>query len=312
MLEGLPPNGASHVLRLTCDERRARAVADIIVETFDPTETAAAAFEEDNGAYWAVEIYFAAAPDEESIRDLIAAVSDVETGQKAQFSQIAKQDWVQNALSGLKPVRAGRILVHGAHDRAHRRANDIGVEIEAALAFGTGHHGTTLGCLRALDQILKRRRPRHILDVGTGTGVLAIAAARLLRQTVASGDIDLVAVDTARVNAQRNGARAFVRPVLAAGLRHPSLIGQYDLIFANILAKPLRLLAPAIAQAASFDAELVLSGLLGRDVAGVLAAYRAQNFFLAQRSDIDGWATLRLSRSGASPILYEDDEDYDD
>jgi len=312
MLEGLPPNGASHVLRLTCDERRARAVADIIVETFDPTETAAAAFEEDNGAYWAVEIYFAAAPDEESIRDLIAAVSDVETGQKAQFSQIAKQDWVQNALSGLKPVRAGRILVHGAHDRAHRRANDIGVEIEAALAFGTGHHGTTLGCLRALDQILKRRRPRHILDVGTGTGVLAIAAARLLRQTVASGDIDLVAVDTARVNAQRNGAGAFVRPVLAAGLRHPSLIGQYDLIFANILAKPLRLLAPAIAQAASFDAELVLSGLLGRDVAGVLAAYRAQNFFLAQRSDIDGWATLRLSRSGASPILYEDDEDYDD
>lgn len=312
MLEGLPPNGASHVLRLTCDERRARAVADIIVETFDPTETAAAAFEEDNGAYWAVEIYFAAAPDEESIRDLIAAVSDVETGQKAQFSQIAKQDWVQNALSGLKPVRAGRILVHGAHDRAHRRANDIGVEIEAALAFGTGHHGTTLGCLRALDQILKRRRPRHILDVGTGTGVLAIAAARLLRQTVASGDIDLVAVDTARVNAQRNGAGAFVRPVLAAGLRHPSLIGQYDLIFANILAKPLRLLAPAIAQAASFDAELVLSGLLGRDVAGVLAAYRAQNFFLAQRSDIDGWATLRLSRSGASPIIYEDDEDYDD
>ena len=312
MLEGLPPNGASHVLRLTCDERRARAVADIIVETFDPTETAAAAFEEDNGAYWAVEIYFAAAPDEESIRDLIAAVSDVETGQKAQFSQIAKQDWVQNALSGLKPVRAGRILVHGAHDRAHRRPNDIGVEIEAALAFGTGHHGTTLGCLRALDQILKRRRPRHILDVGTGTGVLAIAAARLLRQTVACGDIDLVAVDTARVNAQSNGARAFVRPVLAAGLRHPSLIGQYDLIFANILAKPLRLLAPAIAQAASFDAELVLSGLLGRDVAGVLAAYRAQNFFLAQRSDIDGWATLRLSRSGASPILYEDDEDYDD
>lgn len=312
MLEGLPPNGASHVLRLTCDERRARAVADIIVETFDPTETAAAAFEEENGAYWAVEIYFAEAPDEQSIRDLIAAVSDEETAQHAQFSQIAKQDWVQNALSGLKPVRAGRILVHGAHDRAHKRPNDISVEIEAALAFGTGHHGTTLGCLRALEQILKRRRPRQILDVGTGTGVLAIAAARLLRQAVASGDIDPVAVDTARVNAQRNGAGAFVRPVLAAGLRHPRLIGQYDLIFANILAKPLRLLAPAIAQAASFDAELVLSGLLGRDVPGVLAAYRAQNFFLAQRGDIDGWATLRLSRNGSCPILYEDDDDYDD
>ncbi|MFM8860238.1 MAG: 50S ribosomal protein L11 methyltransferase, partial [Methylocystis sp.] len=304
--------GASHVLRLTCDEQRARAVADIIVETFDPTETAAAAFEEENGTYWAVEIYFAEAPDEQGIRELIAAVSDQKTAHEAQFSQIAKQDWVQNALSGLKPVRAGRILVHGAHDRAHKRSNDIGVEIEAALAFGTGHHGTTLGCLRALDQILKRRRPRQILDVGTGTGVLAIAAARLLRQTVASGDIDPVAVDTARVNAQRNGAGAFVRPVLAAGLRHPRLIGHYDLIFANILAKPLRLLAPSIAQAASFDAELVLSGLLSRDVPGVLAAYRAQNFFLAQRGDIDGWATLQLSRSGASPILYEDDDDYDD
>ena len=249
MLEGLPPNGASHVLRLTCDERRARAVADIIVETFDPTETAAAAFEEENGAYWAVEIYFAEAPDEQSIRELIAAVSDQKTAHEAQFSQIAKQDWVQNALSGLKPVRAGRILVHGAHDRAHKRSNDIGVEIEAALAFGTGHHGTTLGCLRALDQILKRRRPRQILDVGTGTGVLAIAAARLLRQTVASGDIDEIR--------------------------------------GHLLA-------------------------VGRDVAGVLAGYRAQNFFLAQRGDIDGWATLRLSRGGASPILYEDDDDYDD
>lgn len=136
MLEGLPPNGASHVLRLACDERRARAIADIFVETFDPTETAAAAFEEPDGKTWAVEIYFADPPDETAMRDLIAAVSDVGTAQAARFDRIAKQDWVQNALAGLKPVRAGRLVVHGSHDRGGLRANDVGVEIEAALAFG--------------------------------------------------------------------------------------------------------------------------------------------------------------------------------
>lgn len=312
MLEGLPPNGASHVLRLVCDQRRARAIADIIVETFDPTETAAAAFEEPDGVSWAVEIYFAEPPDEDEIRELIAAVSDVETAQAARFEQIAKQDWVQNALAGLKPVRAGRLVVHGSHDRGKLRANDIGVEIEAALAFGTGHHGTTLGCLRMLDSILKRRRPQRVLDVGSGTGVLAIAAARLLRQTVACGDIDPVAVETARANARANAAGAFVRPVVAPGLRHPALVGQYDLIFANILAKPLRLLAPSIAGAAAGGAELVLSGLLARDVPGVLAAYRGQGFALARRYDIDGWATLLLRRGGAQPLPQDDDDDDED
>ncbi len=299
MLEGLPPNGASHVLRLTCDERRARAIADIIVETFDPTETAAAAFEIDDGPHWTVEVYFAEAPDEDEIRALIEAVSDAATAARAEFSRIAREDWVEKSLAGLEPVRAGRVLVHGAHDRARLKPNDVGVEIEAALAFGTGHHGTTLGCLLALDRIVKRRRPARILDVGTGTGVLAIAAAKLLRQTVACGDIDPVAVETARANAVANGAGAWVRPVVAAGLRHAAIAGRYDLIFANILAKPLRLLAPAIARAAAPGAELVLSGLLARDVAGVLSAYAAQGFALAERRDIDGWATLVLRRGGA-------------
>lgn len=299
MLEGLPPNGASHVLRLSTDERRARAVADIIVETFDPTETAAAAFEVDDGPVWAVEVYFADAPDADEIRGLIAAVSDAETAARADFAQIAKEDWVMKSLAGLEPVRAGRVLVHGSHDREKLRVNDIGVEIEAALAFGTGHHGTTLGCLDALDRIVKRRRPARVLDVGTGTGVLAIAAAKLLRQPVASGDIDPVAVETARANAVANGAGAFVRPVTAVGLRHAALAGRYDLIFANILARPLRLLAPAIAGAAAPGAELVLSGLLARDVPGVLSAYRAQGYSLAERRDIDGWATLVLRRGGA-------------
>jgi ribosomal protein L11 methyltransferase len=226
-------------------------------------------------------------------------VSDAETAARAEFAKIAKEDWVQKSLAGLEPVRAGRLLVHGSHDRDRLRANDVGVEIEAALAFGTGHHGTTLGCLRALDRILKRRRPRRVLDVGTGTGVLAIAAAKLLHAPVACGDIDPVAVETARANAIANGAGPYVRPVVAVGLRHEAMAGRYDLIFANILAKPLRLLAPSIARAAGPGAELVLSGLLARDVAGVLSAYRAQGFALAERGDIDGWATLALRRGGA-------------
>jgi ribosomal protein L11 methyltransferase len=303
MLEGLPPNGASHVLRLSTDERRARAVADIIVETFDPTETAAGAFEVDDGPVWTVEVYFAEAPDEETIRALIEAASDAETAARAEFAEIAKEDWVRKSLAGLEPVRAGRVVVHGFHDRDRLKPNDVGVEIEAALAFGTGHHGTTLGCLKALDRIVKRRRPRRVLDVGTGTGVLAIAAAKLLHRPVACGDIDPVAVETARANAVQNGAGPYVRPVVAVGLRHAAMAGQYDLVFANILAKPLRLLAPSIAAAAAPGAELVLSGLLAKDVAGVLSAYAAQGFALAERSDIDGWATLVLRQPIQSYIV---------
>ena len=297
MLEGLLPNGASTLLRFVGDERRARAVADFIVETFDPAETAACVFENEKTGEWTAEVFFQEPPEEEELRVLIESVVDAETAKAIEFSNIEERDWVENALAGLRPVRAGRILVHGAHDRARLSANDVGVEIEAALAFGTGHHGTTLGCLLALVEVLKRRRPRHALDVGTGTGVLAIACARLLRQPVACGDIDAVSVATARANAVANGVGPYVRPLLATGVRHDALRGRrFDLIFANILAKPLRLLAPSLARVASPDAELILSGLLARDVAGVLTAYRAQGFRLRRRRDIDGWATLMLSR----------------
>jgi ribosomal protein L11 methyltransferase len=318
MLEGLPPNNASHVLRLVCDERRARAIVDVIVETFDPAETAACAFEEADGmspspssatgvlkdALWAVEVFFGEPPDEAGVRALIEAAAGADAASAAEFSQIAQRDWVTSALAGLKPVRAGRVLVHGAHDRSRLRGNDVGIEIEAALAFGTGHHGTTLGCLLALDRVLKRRRPTRVLDVGTGTGVLAIASARLLHRPVACGDIDPIAVETAGANARANGVGALVRPVVATGLRHGALRkGRADLIFANILAKPLRLLAPSLARAAAPGAELVLSGLLASDAPGILAAYRGQGFALRERRDIDGWATLTLKRCGGQRPL---------
>jgi ribosomal protein L11 methyltransferase len=299
MLEGLPPNGASHVMRLLCAERDARAIADFIVETFDPAETAASAFEQEDGVTWAVEIFFGDPPDEDLVRELVASVAGEEAAAAAEFSEIAKNDWVQSALAGLKPVRAGRTVVHGSHDRHKLRPNDLGIEIEAALAFGTGHHGTTLGCLEAIDRIAKRRRPMRILDIGTGTGVLAIAAAKLLRHPVASCDIDPIAVETARANALANGAGALVRPVVATGVRDNAFRGKrFDLILANILAKPLRLMAPSLASVAAPDAELVLSGLLIRDTPGILAAYRAQGYALRERREIDGWATLVLKRGG--------------
>jgi ribosomal protein L11 methyltransferase len=300
MLEGLPPNNAAHLLRLVCDETTARAVADAVVETFDPAQTAAAAFEDEGDPArtksWTVEIYFGQAPDELSIRALIAATVGPEVAEGLTFGRVAEQDWVAASLEGLGAVRAGRFIVHGSHDRHRVRPNDIPLEIEAALAFGTGHHGTTRGCLLMLDAVLKRRRPRRILDVGTGTGVLAIAAAKALRQSVSAGDIDPIAVTAAAANARLNGAAPYVRPVVATGLRDPGLRAgaPYDLIFANILAKPLRLLAPSIRAVAAQGGDLILSGLLGRDVPGILSSYAAQGFALRRRIDLEGWATLHL------------------
>ena len=310
MLEGLPPNNAAYVMRLRCDEATAVAVADIIVETDDPAETAASAFEEEqtatrdwNALPWLVEIYFANEPDEASVRELVSAAAGPEAAKALEFGRISQKDWVASSLEGLAPVRAGRFLVHGSHDRARVRPNDIALEIEAALAFGTGHHGTTRGCLLMLDAVLKQRRPHRILDVGTGTGVLALAAARYLRQPVAAGDIDWIAVDAARSNARLNGATPWVRPVVARGVLHPDLQagGPYDLIFANILARPLRSLAPSICALASAEADVILSGLLGPDVPGVLSSYAAQGFTLQKRINLEGWACLRLRRGGAAP-----------
>lgn len=304
MLEGLPPHRPTRILRLATSEAAARQMTFLLGEVLDPSETAVAAFEVpgdlDTTPVWLLEAYFEREPDEDAIRDLIRPIVGAQAD-AATFDSVTPKDWVKASLEGLKPVRAGRILVHGAHDREHVRPNDVAIEIEAALAFGTGHHGTTKGCLLALIDEMKRRRPRRVLDVGTGTGILAFAVAKTLHLKVVAGDIDPVAVVVARENARRNAILPWLELYAAPGLDHPSARGRFDIVVANILARPLMRLAPSIARAVAAGGTLVLSGLIARDVAGVLSAYRAQGLTLKRRTDLEGWATLVLRRGGGAP-----------
>ncbi|SCY69500.1 50S ribosomal protein L11 methyltransferase [Microvirga guangxiensis] len=302
MLEGLHPNRPTHVFRITTDERSARAMTDLIGEIFDPAETAVAAFETVEDGPWLLEAYFAHEPNETAIRDLVRPIVG-EEADKGVFLPLEQKDWVKASLEGLRPVRAGRVLVHGSHDREHRRTNDIAIEIEAGLAFGTGHHGTTLSCLQAFVDELKIRTPRHVLDVGTGTGILAFAAAKVLKRPVVAGDIDPEAVRVAKENARLNGIGPWMRLYVGPGTRNAEADrpGHFDLVFANILAKPLRILAPSLARVASNDGTLILSGLLGHDVPGVLSAYAHQGWYLQRRYNLEGWAALVLKRGSARP-----------
>src|SRR3984957_7813 len=195
--------------RLETDEQSARRVADLAAESL-PADEIAVALVDIGAGRGRVGIYFLAAPDKKIIRVLTAAAAGDAAAKALRFESVATTDWVRESLAGLAPVTAGRFIVHGAHDRARVPFNRIGIEIEAALAFGTGHHGTTRGCLLALDRICKARRhgsraPR-ILDLGAGSGVLAIAAARALRGRVLATDIDAAAVRVARDNARLNRA----------------------------------------------------------------------------------------------------------
>ena len=212
--------------------------------------------------------------------------------------ELAPRDWVRKSLEGLPPVRAGRFVVHGAHDRDFVAPNDIGITIEAGLAFGTGHHGTTRGCLLALDRILKRRRPRRVLDVGTGTAVLAIAAAKAARAPVTGVDIDPVAIDVARENVRKNGVGGLVRLAVADGPHRPAVThaGPYDLVFANILAPPLVRMATSLSRQVAPGGHLILSGLLTWQSREVESAYKARDLALESRSTEDGWRTLTLRK----------------
>jgi ribosomal protein L11 methyltransferase len=207
-------------------------------------------------------------------------------------------DWVAHSLEGLKPVRAARFFVHGRHDRDERRPNDIPIEIEAGQAFGTGHHGTTAGCLEMIARVAERGKPKNALDLGTGSAVLAIGLAKLAHIPVLATDIDPVAVRVAEGNVSLNGTCSLVETRVATGFQHPVFAqkGPFDLIVANILARPLMRLAPEMARHLAPNGSLILSGILDRQRRAVLAAYSNQRFRHIATLHREGWVTLHLKR----------------
>lgn len=295
-------NSPTTVARLVCDEQTARRLAAYLGETLDGEDAACAAFEDSAGG-WQVAIHFRQPPDEASLRSLVAVAAGDAASRSLSIEPVAATDWVAQSLADLKPVRVGRFLVHGAHDRSKLRANDIGIEIEAALAFGTGHHGTTRGCLQAFADLAKRLRFQRVLDVGTGSGILAIAAARLLRARITASDIDGRAIETARGNARINRAAPLLAFVCASGAttRAITSAAPYRLIFANILLVTLVRLAVPLRGLTAPGARIVLSGLLPNHANAALAIYRAQGFVLEKRITLDGWVTLVIRRKAKPP-----------
>ncbi|MCA3740014.1 50S ribosomal protein L11 methyltransferase [Phenylobacterium sp.] len=274
---------------------RAAAEAAAAVLDADPVLEAAtySILEEDEDHdVWRIDAFPTKTEEADALRGRLAAFPALVVTVEA----LADADWLAMSLSGLPPVRAGRFFVYGAHDQGRIPANAVALRIEAGAAFGTGHHGTTVGCLQAWNDLIKARRFGKVLDVGAGTGVLAIAAARTGARLARGTDIDAPSVRIARENAALNGARA--QFVHASGLGHQRVrsAAPYDLVFANILAPPLVALAQDIRGALRPGGVAILSGLLRTQERRVLAAYRSRGFRLLRRIHRDAWATLVLQR----------------
>jgi ribosomal protein L11 methyltransferase len=274
----------------------AEALAEAL-EDLDPAPTGVGVFEiEDGSGLWEVGGYFLEPPDEIALMLLALAHS----AQPFALSELPEIDWVAKVRRELSPVEAGRFFVYGSHDADKVPADRISLLIEAAVAFGTGHHGTTLGCLRALDRLVDQGVVAHrVADIGCGTAVLAMAAARVFPGPVIASDIDQVAVDVARANAEVNGLADRLICLEAAGFDHPKIrsAAPFDLVFANILKGPLIELAPDMGKLVAPGGRVILSGLLAVQAQAVLAAYEAQGFRLEHREDIGEWSALTLQKT---------------
>ena len=284
---------------LTTLEGRSKAEAlGAALENLDPAPTGVGVFEvEDDSGLWEVGGYFTETPDAVAL-DLLAAAMGAKP---FTVSELPETDWVAHVRRELAPVEAGRFFVYGAHDADKVPAGCEPLLIEAAMAFGTGHHGTTLGCLRAFDRLLEQGlRCHNVVDVGCGTAVLAMAAARVWPETVLVSDIDQVAVDVAEANARANGLGERVKCLEAAGFDHPDLkaAAPFDLVFANILKGPLVALAPDMAAHMAEGGHAILSGILNPQAEDVITAYAENGLGLAHREEIGDWTTLTLRKSG--------------
>ena len=279
-------------------EDAAEALAEAL-ERMEPEPTGVGVFEiEDDSGLWEVGVYFLEQPDEVLLDVLAMAFG----ARPFAVSEIPEIDWVAKVRRELSPVEAGRFFVYGSHDadRVPTDAGRVALQIEATVAFGTGHHGTTLGCLRAFDRMITDGfAPARVADIGCGTAVLALAAAAVLPGAlVIASDIDEVAVDVARANVAINAMDGRIECMEAAGFAHPRLAeaAPFDLVFANILKGPLVELAPPMAAHLAPGGRAILSGLLVVQAESITAAYDAAGHDLIAREDIGEWSTLVMQR----------------
>jgi ribosomal protein L11 methyltransferase len=277
------------------DSILARALAGALENLIVPQPEAVSLFEDGKGG-WNVEAYFASPPDVAALGALLANT----VGQALpplNLQDVPDLNWVAMSQAALPPVAAGRFIVHGSHDRDRIPHGPNALIIDAGEAFGTAHHATTQGCLLAIDRLTRSRPFRRVLDLGCGTGVLAIAAARALpRADILATDNDPEAVAVAKSNARANGVGQRIAFACAIGLDHPWLrhAAPFDLVLANILAAPLQALAPKVAKAVRCGGVVVLSGLLNPEAAEVISCYVVQGFRLLEHRRIAGWSTLVL------------------
>jgi ribosomal protein L11 methyltransferase len=272
----------------------AQALADRIDEHLLIDALAVTVNETDEArALWNTVAYFGDMESAEAANGILGIAG-------AAVEVLPDEDWVRKSLEGLPPVAAGRFYLHGSHDRPRRRSGGLSFEIDAGTAFGTGHHGTTAGCLVILDRLLKHTQPQHIFDLGCGTGVLAIAAAKACAVKVLATDIDAEAVRVTQLNARLNGLHPRLQAVTAPGLHHPVIrqAGPFDLIFANILARPLVSLAQGLSNLLLPGGTLVLSGLTHDQLRWVSAAYKTRGLVPTQIVRMENWIALSLTRRG--------------
>jgi ribosomal protein L11 methyltransferase len=284
-------------LYVSTTEARATEILDLMTLCFGEEDLAIATTEVDEtNDVWEASVYMMT-DEEDEIRVRLEDLFAVDFADLAIEREVLPDiDWIAKSLEGLKPVRAGRFIVHGSHDRDKVRVNDLAIEIEAGQAFGTGHHGTTAGCLEVIDEVVRSRKVRNALDLGTGSGVLAIAVRKLKHIPVLATDIDPVAVRVARENARSNGLIEGIEFRVAPGF-HSTAFGQYgpfDLIIANILARPLMKMAPQLAAHLGPGGSVILSGILASQRWKVIAAYNGAGLAHVKTIWRNGWVTIHL------------------
>nr|CAD6412014.1 50S ribosomal protein L11 methyltransferase [Rhizobium sp. Q54] len=289
-------------LYVSTSEKDAERILDIFSDVFGEEDYALATTEVDEKRdIWEASVYMMAEEEDEVRRRMVEGLAHAYPHAAVEREVIPDVDWIARSLEGLKPVRAGRFLVHGSHDRGKVGVNDIAIEIDAGQAFGTGHHGTTAGCLEMIDAVARSRPIRRALDLGTGSGVLAIGLRKIRNIPILATDIDPVAVRVAKENVRRNGIASGLRLVTAPGFHSPAFAeeGPFDLIIANILARPLMRMAPQVAANLSPGGSVILSGILAAQRWKVLAAYNGVRLRHGRTLWRNGWVTIHLRHGQA-------------